>query len=248
MAKVKIEKGSVFERYESKYLLSVYQHQGLRSCLQSRMEQDQYGLHTICTIYYDTADYAVIRRCLEKPNFKEKLRLRSYGIPVPGSTVYLELKKKMAGVTYKRRVPLPLAQAKGYLAGGLMPDGQMQILGEIDWYLHRQPLQPKVLICYDRIALFGLEDPDFRVTFDANIRWRDDDLLLEHGDYGSLLLPPKTFLMEVKTMNALPIWFAALLAQWKIYPLSFSKYGNIYQEYLTHAVHSEGEEEIRYAV
>lgn len=242
MAKVKITSGAVFERYENKYLLTQQQYQCVLERLRGYMERDEYGLHTICTIYYDTDDYAVIRRCLEKPSFKEKLRLRSYGVPSADSVVYLELKKKLRGITYKRRVPLRLSEARAYFSGGRTPVGKGQIFEEIDWYVKQAPLKAKILICYDRIALFGLEDPSFRITVDANIRWRDHNLSLDKGDYGNALLPPNTYLMEVKTLNALPLWFVGILSELKIYPTSFSKYGTIYQNYLG------TKEDIRYAV
>ncbi len=242
MAKVKIESGAVFERYENKYLLDQHQYQRLQECLDGRMERDGYGLHTICTVYYDTDDYAIIRRCLEKPKFKEKLRLRSYGVPAPDGLVYLELKKKLDGITYKRRSPLRLSEAKAYFSGGSLPHPADQICSEIDWFVKRQPLEAKVLISYDRIALFGLEDPSFRVTVDANLRWRSSNPSPDKGDYGNPLLPQETYLMEVKTMKALPLWFVEILSGLKLYPTSFSKYGAIYQTHLT----TKGE--IRYAV
>ena len=242
MPKVKIESGSVFERYENKYLLDPRQYQRLPELLGEHMEQDQYGLHTICTLYYDTDDYAIIRRCLEKPKFRQKLRLRSYGVPAPNSVVYLELKKKMNGITYKRRVPLHLSETRDYFLNGRQPAGEGQIFREIDWYVNQMPLRAKVLVCYERIALFGLEDPNLRVTIDANIRWREDHLSLDKGDHGRLLFQPPAYLMEIKTLHALPVWLARGLSKEKIYPVSFSKYGTVYQEYL------EAKEEIRHAV
>ena len=243
MPKVKIESGSVFERYENKYLLDPRQYQRLPELLGEHMEQDQYGLHTICTLYYDTDDYAIIRRCLEKPKFRQKLRLRSYGVPAPNSVVYLELKKKMNGITYKRRVPLPLSEAQDYfLNGGVPADEEGQIFREIDWYVKQMPLKAKVLICYDRVALFGLDDPDLRVTIDANVRWREDHLALDKGDQGRPLFRPAAYLMEIKTLHALPVWLVQGLSKEKIYPVPFSKYGTIYQEYL------EAKGEIQYAV
>lgn len=246
MAKVKLSGISVFERYENKYLLNKYQSQNLLSRLNGAITQDQYGKHTICTMYYDTDDFAVIRRCLEKPKFREKLRLRSYGVPSADKTVYLELKKKIASVTYKRRIPLPLNEANNYIEKGKTPayDDQLakQIFGEIDWYINNQTLNSKAVICYDRVAMFANNDPNLRLTIDANIRWRDYDLSLEKGDHGSLLLPPSTYLLEIKTLNALPLWLTNVLSDLKIYPTSFSKYGTVYTQYLGR------KEQIRYAV
>ena len=232
MAKVKIESPAVFERYEKKYILKKEQYEKLLENLNGHLEQDEYGKHTICTIYYDTDDYVNIRRCLEKPKFREKLRLRSYGIPTADTTVFLELKKKLAEITYKRRVPLSLIDVEKYFTYDTPPFDRGQIFQEIHWYVRQKPFKPKVLISYDRIALNGIKDPTFRVTFDTDIRWRDYDLSLNKGDYGSMLFEPEMYLMEVKTLNALPLWFVNILTGLKIYPSSFSKYATIYQEYL----------------
>lgn len=135
----------VFARYEKKYKLTLSQYAALRRWLQDRMEVDSYGLHTICNIYYDTPDFQLIRTSLEKPVYKEKLRLRSYGVPGGDTPVFVELKKKLDGVVYKRRVSLPLREAKRYLAYEGRPDLDCQILREIDWALARYPLEPKPL-------------------------------------------------------------------------------------------------------
>ena len=220
---------TVFNRYEKKYLMPEPVYLALRQRLAPYMQADQYGLHTICNIYYDTPDYDLIRRSIEKPVYKEKLRLRSYGVPTPDSTVFLEIKKKYDKVVNKRRIPLTLREAYAYLDQGIRPPQEGQILREIDFFLQRYPLQRSLYLAYDRIALFQKENPDFRVTFDQNIRSRQMDMGLEKGDSGTLLLPEGYRLMESKIMGATPLWFTRILSELQIYPVSFSKYGNIYK-------------------
>ena len=220
---------TVFNRYEKKYLMPETICSALQKRLRPYMQMDQYGLHTICNIYYDTPEYALIRRSNEKPVYKEKLRLRSYGIPTFDSTVFLEIKKKYQKVVNKRRIPLTLRQAYDYLERGIRPDPDCQILREIDFFLKRYPLRRGVYLAYDRIAMFQKENPDFRITFDRNIRSRQVDMGLEKGDAGQLLLPEGCCLMESKIMGAAPIWFVRILSELKIYPVSFSKYGNVYK-------------------
>ena len=220
---------TVFNRYEKKYLMPERIYLLLRERLQPYMEVDKYGLHTICNIYYDTSDFDLIRRSVEKPVYKEKLRLRSYGIPEKDSTVYLEIKKKYRKVVNKRRIPLTLQEAYDYLEQGIHPQKESQILNEIDFFLKRYPLKKGVWIAYDRIAMFQKDNPDFRITFDQNIRSRTTDMGLENGDQGQFLLPEGYYLMESKIMGASPLWFTRILSELKIYPVSFSKYGNIYK-------------------
>ncbi|WP_099469772.1 polyphosphate polymerase domain-containing protein [Konateibacter massiliensis] len=224
----------VFKRYEKKYLLTDYQYKLLRERLAEYMEEDSYGLHTINNIYYDTDDYRLIRKSLEKPIYKEKLRLRSYGTPTKDSNVFLEIKKKYDGVVYKRRTAMKLDEAGKYVLDGKQPCSTSQITREIDWFLKSYDLSPKVFIAYDRIALFGKEDADLRITFDTNIRWREENLDLARGSNGRQLLQPGQVLMEIKIPGVMPLWMSHLLNEMEIYSTSFSKYGTCYKNHLIH--------------
>lgn len=219
-----------FKRYEKKYLLNREQYERLQECLKPYIQLDQYGLHTICNIYYDTDQFDLIRTSIEKPPYKEKLRLRSYGIPQEGGKVFLEIKKKWKGVVYKRRIAMTLEEAENYLEKGkaLPEDGQIE--REIDYFVKFYHPKPKMYIAYDREAYFGKEDNALRITFDQNIRSREEDLQLELGDAGKLLLDSEYRLMEIKVSGAFPMWLAHILSELEIYPTSFSKYGNIYKQ------------------
>ena len=226
---------AVFERHEKKYLLTTEQYDEVKTLLDRYMHADQYGLHTISSIYLDTPTYEIIRRSIAKPSYKEKVRLRSYGTPGPHDTVFLELKKKVAGVVYKRRVAMPHDEAERYLETGICPPEASQIFSEIDWFMKRKKPSPAVCISCDRLALYGADDPNFRVTFDFRMRWRTTDLTLAAGSSGDALIDPGMVLMEVKTTDALPLWLTRFLSEHDIYPTSFSKYGTCYTKYLLNA-------------
>lgn len=221
-----------FERIEKKYMLDPAQLAALWPTLTEHMQVDRYGQHTICNIYYDTPDYRLIRTSLQKPIYKEKLRLRSYGVPGPQTPVFVELKKKYQGVVYKRRIQLPLEQASAWLAGGPAPEQGNQIGREIDYFMAFYRPLPRVLLAYDRVALFGRQDPELRLTLDSNIRWRVGALDLAAGDHGAPLSVQGQYLMEIKLPGAMPLWLAHALAGLEIRPVSFSKYGCCYQEAL----------------
>ncbi len=228
MAKVKVTAGMVFERHEKKYRISEETYQKLIEKLYEYMQVDQYGKHTICSLYFDTDDYLLIRRSIEKPKYKEKMRIRSYGIPNSESTVFLELKKKLDGITYKRRISMTFSDALQYINGGKHSDESSQILEEIGRFMNIYKPSPKVLLCYERIALFGIEDHNIRVTFDTNIRWRCDRLF-EMADDGTPLILPGECIMEIKVHESFPYWLSKILSELKIYPTSFSKYGTVYR-------------------
>lgn len=220
----------VFERVEKKYLISDNKFNLLMKRIEPYMTKDKYGIHTICNIYYDTDTYGLIRNSIEKPSYKEKLRLRSYGIPHKSDEVFLELKKKYDNTVFKRRISLTLKEAETYLENGIKPHKDSQILREIDYFINFYKPEKKIFIAYDRVALFGNEDTNLRITFDMNIRSRLYDLDLSKGDYGKSIDNFNNYLMEIKTSCALPLWLANILSELEIYPVSFSKYGAIYKQ------------------
>lgn len=218
-----------FQRIEKKYLLTKEKYEILTERIRPYMQMDEYGLHTICNIYYDTEAFDLIRVSIAKPVYKEKLRLRSYGIPQKGDKVFLEIKKKWKGVVYKRRIALTLEDAENYLEKGVLLKEEGQIQKEIDYFIKFYQPIARMYIAYDREAYFGIEDPSIRITFDKNIRSRNENLQLAEGDSGELLLQDGERLMEIKIGAAFPLWLAQILSKMEIYPLSFSKYGNIYK-------------------
>lgn len=226
----------VFQRYEKKYLLRKEQYEHLCEIMKPYMQADAYGKHTICNIYYDTNQYDLIRTSIDKPPYKEKLRIRSYGVPTMEDTVFLEIKKKVQGVVYKRRVSMPYQEALAYVEQQHQMKPKSQILKEIDYFLQCYSVKEKAYIAYDRIAYFGKEYADFRMTFDFNIRWRTEQLCLNQGDHGTHLLEDDEVLMEIKMPMAMPLWLSKALNELNIFPVSFSKYGVCYKENLYHQV------------
>ncbi|MFX3634477.1 MAG: polyphosphate polymerase domain-containing protein [Candidatus Pristimantibacillus sp.] len=228
----------VFNRYESKYLMDDEMFHIIYNRLLEYMELDTYNkndqFYSISNIYYDTPHDSLIRNSLAKPKYREKLRIRAYGIPGKEDKVYLELKKKVFGLVNKRRTALKLCEAYEFVRTGVEPtfrDGMnKQVIEEIKYFLQRYSLQPKVYLAYERIAMFCINNRDLRITFDTNIRSRRDDVLLENGDHGEKLLCPGQWLMEVKAEKTIPMWLSRMLSDLELYRTSFSKYGNEYKK------------------
>ena len=234
---------SCFKRYEKKYLLTPAQHDAVKRGMASRMKPDAHPNYTICNIYYDTKNYDLIRASLEKPVYKEKLRLRSYGVPGSQSPAFAELKKKYDGVVYKRRVTLPTMDAARWLSGKRPGDGS-QISREIEWFLQFYRPEPKVYLAYDREAWAAADGGELRITFDTAIRVRSNDLDLRAGDHAVPLLRDGRILMEIKIPGAAPLWLARLLAENGIFPRSFSKYGTYYKEFVCGGRSAEVKKEV----
>ena len=221
-----------FKRYEEKYMLTDAQFEMLWPLLDQYMLPDKHGQSTICNIYYDTDTYELIRKSLEKPIYKEKFRVRSYGIPTEDSSIFVEIKKKYDGVVYKRRVEGNLKTAKDFINKGIRLNDNEQIQNEIEWFLKHYKPSPKMYIAYERQAYFGKENSQFRLTFDKNIRYRLNELSPEAGDAGEKIIPDDVCLMELKTLDAVPMWLTKALSELECYPVSFSKYGTCYKREL----------------
>lgn len=224
-----------FRRYETKYLITEEQAEKLLCMAGDLLTPDHYGDYTICNLYLDTEDFCFIQRSLDRPKYKEKLRLRSYGNADGEQQVFLEIKKKYRGVVYKRRITLPCHEAMDYILNGVKPPSvntplTEQIFAEIDFLMrHYKPL-PRVYLAYDRLAFYSKQYPQLRVTLDNNIRSRWTDISLA-SDSGVSYLDTGVSdyrLMEIKSDGAIPCELAAMLSELHIYPTSFSKYGNIY--------------------
>ena len=249
----------IFKRFEIKYMIDEAVFEKLMEVMDGYMIADEHGRSTVCSLYYDTPKHLLIRRSLEHPVYKEKLRLRSYGVAKPSDTVFVELKKKFCSVVYKRRIAMTHDKALSYLAGdGQIAESQIaesqiaesqiaesqiaesqiaesqitdsQIASEINYDLKiYENLAPAVLLSYEREAFYARNNHEFRVTFDRNILWRDYDLSLDKGIYGTPILEDQKVLMEVKTDGAIPGWMVDFLTANKLYKTSFSKYGTAYR-------------------
>lgn len=217
------------QRYELKYLLSAEQTDFLRKSLQGHMEADQYGKTSIASLYYDTPTFQLIRTSLEKPMFKEKIRLRSYGLATDESPVFLELKRKAFGIVYKRRVQTTIPLVNRFFSGegDICAPGQInrEITTFRDYY---KSLVPACLIIYDRTAYFE-PDGDLRLTIDERPRYRVDDLTLKKSMDGISLLGDGWTILEIKVQQAVPLWLASVLSEGKITKGSFSKYGEAFR-------------------
>lgn len=225
--------GVTFKRYEKKFLLNPEQFLIIKAEIDKYFEPDKYGETKICNLYYDTQDSLLVRRSIDKPVFKEKLRLRTYGIPDDSTTAFVEVKRKFNKVVYKRRIHLPYVNAIKYTTGEFKIADESQITKEIDYFLKfYSGISPQFYISYDRSAFFYKETSDIRVTFDKNITWRDYDLDLRKGSYGEQLLPDNYVLMEIKVPKMAPLWLVQLLSKLKIYSTSFSKVGTAYKTML----------------
>jgi len=218
----------IFKRVEIKYLLDEEEKNVLFEKIKPYLEKDEYYKSTIGNIYFDNKDNDLIVTSLEKPLFKEKLRVRTYKTPKENDDdVFLEIKNKYNGVVGKRRIKMNLKEYYKFLDN---EEANNQILKEIKYHIDYYKLYPKIYIAYDRYSYRGIEDNNLRITFDSNLRSRRDDLKLESGDYGELYFDNPHYIMEIKTLDSLPLWLTKILSDLKIYPKSFSKYGSIYKK------------------
>ena len=216
-----------FERVEKKYALTKKQYEEFLKRIQNKVLPDSHGKSTIYNIYFDTNQYELIRNSIEKPIYKDKVRIRCYEVPNLDSKVFVEIKRKYDGIVSKRRICCTLRE---FYENRICQESleNKQVADELNYYFSLYNLKEKVFISYDREAFYDKNNPEFRITFDSNILARDYDLRLEKGNYGKRLIPENTHMLEIKTLGAIPLEYVKILSALRIYPSTFSKYGKEY--------------------
>jgi hypothetical protein len=223
---------SFFERYEKKYLITREQGAALRDILARHTESDRFGEYTVQNLYFDTEDRDIIRASVEKPLYKEKMRLRCYGAANRESKLFLELKKKYKGLVYKRRIPVSHEDFRSKPIREIVSGESSQISREFYFYLKTNPVSEKIYISYRRIALAGTDWDGLRVTFDKDVRFRSYNLSFERPDDGQIIIPRDSLLMEIKTLGGMPVQLTRALSENGIFPRAFSKYGVCYTDFI----------------
>ncbi len=218
-----------FERIEKKFMMTRQQYEALLPVLDEHMAQDAYGETLIWNVYCDTPDYALIRRSVERPRFKEKFRLRSYGVPDGSRPIYAEIKRKLNGIGYKRRISVPFEDALRLLRGEAICSDRPQIENEILAFVRRYRPEPRVCLTYRRYAMTGKDDPDFRMTIDWDTRYRTERPGAPDAEDMMPVLPDNSqVLMEVKALGAIPRWLLEAMNRLAIRQAPFSKIGTCY--------------------
>lgn len=219
----------ILKRHEVKYMITQEQYEEIKDVLSEKLADDPFGDYLVQSIYFDTDNWDVIRTSIDKPIFKEKLRLRCYGMPNGDSKIFLELKKKFKGIVYKRGISFPANELSEKKLSDIVSNNSSQIGRELAHYMGINPVFEKAYISYKR---FAFEESGFRVTFDRNTHFRTQNLNFENPEAGLDIFPADRVLMEVKAVKGIPLWFTHILSERQIYPISFSKYGMSYTKYI----------------
>lgn len=217
-----------FKRHEIKYLITINQYINLMNYLSDKVEKDVFYKSTIYNVYYDTDNFELIRKSIEKPIYKEKLRIRSYNKPTLDSSVYVELKKKYDYIAYKRREKIAY---KYILNNSFLECAETQIDKEIKYFNDFYDGLPlKMFLSYEREAYYFKDDKQIRITFDTNIKYRTENVNLLPSISDIKLLPNNLVLMELKIPFSIPYDLAKYLSSEKIFKTPFSKYGTAYKQ------------------
>ncbi len=219
-----------FKRVEDKYIMTKKQAARFMELCSSHLKEDTYFRYTVRSVYFDSERSDLVIRSLMKPDYKMKLRLRSYCDPQGDTPVFLETKKEFEDIIYKRRIGLSYDEAIAYLDYGIPHHVKNNTADEIDYLLNYYNLSEKVMIAYDRECYASKTEDDVRITFDSNVRYRIDGFSMVLDGSEKRLTDEDTVVMEVKAMDRYPLWLTKTLSAMKLYRGSFSKYGKIYTE------------------
>ena len=221
--------GFTFKRVEHKFRIDPVTASEVLEKMRPYLQDDIYPTYSLHSIYCDSSDDILIQRSIEKPLYKEKMRLRSYGDPKDGDPVFMEIKKKYDGIIYKRRIRMDEASVLHYFRENDGLEQYGQIGREIDYMRNLYNVYPKVFICYERRAFSGIDDADLRVTFDSNMYYRSSHISMHKNGQEKRLLPNHDMIMEIKCMDRYPLWLNEILTDMHLYRKPFSKYRTAYQ-------------------
>lgn len=220
-----------FERKEMKYLLNVRQKEQLMKAISDWIVQDPYSPYTVSSAYLDFPSDLLMKRNMEKPAYRRKVRIRCYGEFERNSTCYLETKNKYKGITVKKRILMDSSQIEEFLKNRKFPAGLSS--DAISLFNAQAGYQIRYGLKYERQAYYWKDDPSLRITFDDQIcvRKPENPFCLQSliGQKAAAILPDGFTLMEIKTANALPLRLARILGALQILPASFSKAGSAYR-------------------
>ena len=112
---------SVISRYEVKYCISFDTYHNLMNSINEYLVRDKYYYETIYNLYFDNDYFELINNSIDKPIYKEKIRLRSYSKVNNDTKVFLEIKKKYNNNSNKRRVVISYQDYLNYIKSGIIP-------------------------------------------------------------------------------------------------------------------------------
>lgn len=229
----------IFDRIEKKYLITATEKRLLLKTIKKHMKTDDYFQSEVLNIYFDNDNYDLIIQSVDRPEFKEKLRARSYE---GYDRVFLEVKTKIKGKEanfgYKRRVMITHKDFDELISGeatmvelagrSMETPHDIQIAQEVDHLIKHFDLKPKILVVYDRESYKG--EDNLRITFDEKLIYRYKNLDLIDKKRDKIYFKDKrNIIMEIKAHGIIPLWLTKAMSEEKIYPQQFSKIGKIYE-------------------
>ncbi|CAM4222648.1 VTC domain [Lederbergia lenta] len=223
----------IFSRREQKYLITREQYEQIVKEIALYMRPDKYGRdgkYTVTSLYFDNQDHQIYFETKNKLKYRQKLRLRVYDKTNREGIAFFEVKQKHKNVVNKRRMTMPLSEAYRYLEEGSeqglssYQTSNPQVLREIDHFIRFYQLEPEMVVSYDRHAFHGVNDPELRITFDLELRCRNEELSIEAGPYGEHFIDPSYVVLEVKVNDSVPLWLARILQNLDCEQKSASKF------------------------
>lgn len=222
----------IFRRKEQKYLITTVQYEQLIQQISPFMRPDKFGedgKYTVTSLYFESDDHKIYFETKNKLKYRQKLRLRIYDDTDIHGTAFFEVKQKHKKVVNKRRMLISLSEAYRYINRlesciNNYEGSNIQVLREIDYFRNLYRLEPEMIVSYDRHALHCITDPELRITFDSNLRCRNEDLLLENGAYGKNFVDSNLVVLEVKVNDSVPLWLTRILQQLNCEQRSASKF------------------------
>lgn len=191
--------------------------------------------YTVRSTYFDSPDLQSYHEKLSGVRIRNKFRIRGYNLKTPESYVFVEIKRRDTSYISKDRALVLYSDLYKFLASsdlGFVQNHSVEYEKRVSsarnflYYMHRNRLQPMIVVSYERRAFECKFNSGLRVTFDMNVRSRlthtMDDLF--DNENMAKLYPNGDFVLEVKYGAVLPSWVPGIINKYSLRKESISKY------------------------
>jgi len=224
-----------FSRFEFKYVLSAAQREDVEAELQHFVELDPYvarqpdHLYFVRSLYFDDKELTAFHDKIDGMLTRRKFRVRTYTDTIDSDAPwFLEIKGRHNNLVLKHRTPVEgefdrLAHGDDLSRLLLRHAVTSPVRNEFEFQLFRRQIAPIVLVDYQRRPYISKFDPEFRLTFDAELTAARTDTLFPGPATTRRLALPGYTVMEVKFRHHVPSWFHRILQAYELTRRSISK-------------------------
>lgn len=185
--------------------------------------------YRVCSLYLDTLDLMGYTERLAEARIRNRVRVRTYGLPGDVAPVFLEAKRKLHRNVVKHRIRVGDTQA--WAQGDEIRPWRKAVHDHGDprgfarrWLDAVEHVDMRA-VCHVTYVRETWVQGRCRLTIDHDLRaqaWPDPRMLQAHA--GTPLLPPGWIVLELKFNGAEPVWMRQLVMKLRLMSEPVSKF------------------------